>query len=113
MSALLTVKEQIRNSTSVSTEHWIQLEFDFGEPEPQPQPEAPVKKAQRKPRKPVDYEKIYEALQWGPLTFNEIEIMTGVPHCAVAQVITTLSLKYPIWSPRRGVYKLADETDYL
>lgn len=48
----------------------------------------------------------------GPVTFRDIEEATGVSHNGVAQVITTLSLKYPIWSPKRGVYKLYDDDDY-
>lgn len=51
---------------------------------------------------------LYERLKEGPLTFNEIEKLTCVAHSGVAQVITTLSLRYPIWSPKRGVYTLID-----
>lgn len=66
----------------------------------------------RKKRVTPDYEKIYEELKKGPLTFREIEELSGVPHNAVAQVITTLTLRYPIWSPKRGVYKLLEYSDY-
>lgn len=66
----------------------------------------------KKKRKPVDYDMLYELLLAGPLTFRQIEEVTGVSHCGVAQVITTLSLRYPIWSPKRGVYKLCEDSDY-
>lgn len=59
-------------------------------------------------RQQPDYEMLYERLKEGPLTFNEIEKLTCVAHSGVAQVITTLSLRYPIWSPKRGVYTLID-----
>lgn len=76
---------------------WVQLEFDFSEP--------------KKQKQFVDYEKIYEELQWGPLTFTQIKELAGVPHNSVWQVITTLSMNYPIWSPKPGLYKLLDEYD--
>ena len=82
-------------------EKWIQLELDFY---------APHRK--RKPRQPVDYDLLYERLKAGPVTFAEIEELAGVPHCSVAQIITTLSLYYPVWSPKRGVYKLMEDSDY-
>lgn len=66
----------------------------------------------KKKRKAVDYEELYNLLLQGPLTFRQIEEVTGVSHCGVAQVITTLSLRYPIWSPKRGVYKLCESSDY-
>lgn len=69
----------------------------------------PKKKAERKY---VDYEFLYNKLKEGPLTFNDIQELTGVSRYGVAQVITTLVLKYPVWSPQRGVYKLLEESDY-
>lgn len=71
----------------------------------------PVKKVKRQ-RKYIDYDQLYKLLLEGPLTFRQIEEITGVSHCGVAQVITTLTLKYPVWSPKRGVYKLCEDTDY-
>lgn len=85
----------------------IQLElFDWNDPAVF----SPVKKVRK--RKYVDYEQLYQMLLKGPVTFKQIEEVTGVSHCGVAQVITTLTLKYPIWSPKRGVYKLCEDTDY-
>lgn len=60
----------------------------------------------------VDYDLLYKRLLQGPVTFAEIEEMTGAKHNAVAQIITTLCLRYPVWSPQRGVYKLCEESDY-
>lgn len=77
---------------------WKQLEFDF---------ESPPKKQKIQ----VDYDKLYEELQWGPLTFTQIKEIAGVSHNGVFQVITTLSMNYPLWSPKPGVYKLLDELD--
>lgn len=62
---------------------------------------------------PIDYEMLHERLLEGPVSFNEIEKLTGVAHSGVAQIITTLSIRYPIWSPKRGIYKLIEEKDYL
>lgn len=85
--------------------NWYQQEFNFTfDPIVQP-----VKKRERKK---IDYEELYKLFLKGPVTFREIEEATGVAHNGVAQVITTLSLMYPIWSPKRGVYKLYDEEDY-
>lgn len=65
-----------------------------------------------KKKKKVDYEAIYQALKEGPLTFSQIEALSGVSHSGVAQVITTLSLKYPIYEYARGLYKLYGDDDY-
>ena len=65
-----------------------------------------------KKKKKVDYEVIYEALKEGPLSFAQIEAMSGVSHSGVAQVITTLSFKYPIYEYKRGMYKLYGDDDY-
>lgn len=78
---------------------WVQLEFDF---------ESPAKSK----RKKVDYDFIYQRLQQGPLTFNQIMEITGLSKTGTAQCITTLLLRYPIWSPARGVYKLCQADDY-
>lgn len=81
--------------------------FDFDDPDiykPLPRP--------KKKKQPVDYERIYHRLLQGPMTFKDIEEMTGIAHCGVAQVITTLSLRYPVYSPSRGVYKLYGDEEY-
>lgn len=63
-------------------------------------------------RNTPDYEMLHERFLEGPVSFKEIEKLTGVAHSGVAQVITTLSLRYPIWNPERGIYKLIEESDY-
>lgn len=66
----------------------------------------------KKKRKRVDYDELYKMLLAGPVTFKDIQEATGVSHSGVSQVITTLCLKYPVWSPKRGVYKLCQAQDY-
>lgn len=84
----------------LKVETWTQLEFIFPEPK------------RKRVRVPVDYDMLYKRLCQGPVTFAEIEKMTGVKHNAVAQIITTLCIRYPVWSPARGVYKLCEPSDY-
>lgn len=83
--------------------NWYQQEFVFEF--------TPIQKPAPK-RKKVDYEVIYKELCKGPLSFSQIEAMTGVAHNGVAQVITTLSLHYPVYEVSRGIYKLLGEDDY-
>lgn len=86
---------------------WYQPElFDWERPDAF----LPVKRK----KKPVDYEAIYKLFLKGPVSFKEIEQFTGVSHNAVAQVITTLSLRYPIYEVegKRGLYKLYGDDDY-
>lgn len=66
-----------------------------------------------KKRKHVNYELLYQKLKEKPLTFTEIKELTGIKNkSAMQQVITTLSIKYPIWQPKTGVYKLCEPSDY-
>lgn len=68
---------------------------------------------EKKKKKPVDYEKLYQLfLTQGKVKFSEIEALSGVSHCGVAQVITTLSLRYPIYEYARGIYKLYGDEEY-
>ncbi|MBO7731546.1 MAG: hypothetical protein J6S67_03315 [Methanobrevibacter sp.] len=81
--------------------NWYQQEFVFAAPEGE------------KPRKiKVDYELLYEELKKAPLTFSQIKALSGVAHSGVSQIITTLSLHYPVYEVRRGVYKLYGDDDY-
>lgn len=75
-------------------------------------PDAFLPLKPKRVRKPVDYEKLYELFRKGPVTFHDIEEAAGVSHNSVAQVITTLSLRYPIYELKRGVYKLYGDDDY-
>lgn len=83
-------------------EEWKQQSFDFIFEEEA----VPVKK------KKVDYDLIVQKLKEGPLTFSQIKALAGVSHYGVAQVITTLSLHYPIYEAARGLYKLYGADDY-
>jgi hypothetical protein len=58
-------------------------------------------------RKPgVDYDKLFAILQKQPLTYDIIKNETGLNNSGVAEVITTLSVNYALWSPARGIYEL-------
>lgn len=87
---------------------WYQPElFDWNDPDIFLKPQQA-----KRTRKPVDYDKLYELFVRGPVRFRDIEEATGVSHNAVAQVITTLSLRYPIYEVKRGVYKLYGDEEY-
>ena len=79
---------------------WYQQEFQF---------EFSVPK---KKKKKVDYKLIIAELQKGPLTFSQIQALAGVGRAGVSQVITTLSLHYPLYEAARGLYKLYGDYDY-
>ena len=71
----------------------------------------PVKKS-RAPKKMIDYEALYAILKNQPLTFKDIQKLTGLSRTGTSQCITTLTLNYPIWSPEKGVYKICESSDY-
>lgn len=75
-------------------------------------PDCFIKSQKKRARKPVDYEALYQLFLRGPVRFKDIEEVTGVSHNAVAQVITTLSLRYPIYELKRGLYKLYGAEEY-
>jgi hypothetical protein len=79
---------------------WYQQEFvfDFSIP--------------KKKKKKVDYKLIISELKKGPLTFSQIQALAGVSRAGVSQVITTLSLHYPLYEVARGIYKLYGDDDY-
>lgn len=85
---------------TVGAKNWYQQEFEFSFG-----PEKPRKKK-------VDYDLIYREMQKRPLSFSQIEALSGVCHSGVAQVITTLSLHYPVYEVSRGLYKLYGDDDY-
>ena len=60
----------------------------------------------------VDYDLIISELKKGPLTFSQIQALSGKPRHAVSQVITTLSMKAPVYEAARGLYKLYGADDY-
>ena len=79
---------------------WYQQEFDF---------DFSVPKTKKKK---VDYKLIINELEKGPLSFTQIQALAGVNRAGVSQVITTLSLHYPIYEAARGMYKLYGNDDY-
>lgn len=84
-----------------AAEEWYQQEFDF-------EFDTAGKKGKRK----INYDLILEELKKGPLTFTQIQQLAGVGHAGVAQVITTISLHYPLYELDRGLYKLYGDDDY-
>lgn len=84
---------------------WYQQEFQFDF-------SVPVTVQAKTPRRKTDYGAIVKALQKGPLTFTQIEQIAGCARSGVSQIITTLSLHYPIYEAKRGVYKLYGDDDY-
>lgn len=66
----------------------------------------------KKKKKKVDYKLIISELKKGPLTFSQIQALAGVSRAGVSQVITTLSLHYPLYEAARGIYKLYGDDDY-
>ena len=79
---------------------WYQQEFifDFSIP--------------KKKKKKVDYKLLITELKKGPLTFSQIQALAGVSRAGVSQVITTLSLRCPLYEAARGIYKLYGDDDY-
>lgn len=68
--------------------------------------EAPAKAIKK--RIYIDYDYLYACLKKGPLSFRDIQELTGVSKAGVSQIVTTMSLRFPVWSPKRGVYQLLD-----
>ena len=79
---------------------WYQQEFEFDFSVP------------KKKKKKVNYEPIVRELEKGPLTFSQIQALADVSRDRVSQVITTLSLHYPLYEVARGIYKLYGDDDY-
>ena len=79
---------------------WYQQEFEFDFSVP------------KKKKKKVDYKLIIRELEKGPLSFSQIQALAGVNRAGVSQVITTLSLHYPLYEWARGIYKLYGDDDY-
>lgn len=88
-------------------EEWEQQSFIF---------EWTVDPASAEPKrknKKIDYELLYRSLLQGPLSFTQIGQIAGVTNrSSISQVITTLSLKYPVYEAQRGIYKLYGDDDY-
>jgi hypothetical protein len=59
-----------------------------------------------RPTVKADYAKLHEILKRQPLTYDIIKAETGLNDSGVAQVITRLSLDFPVWNPAKGIYEL-------
>jgi predicted Rossmann fold nucleotide-binding protein DprA/Smf involved in DNA uptake len=71
---------------------------------------APEKKMHEKGEK-VDYDTLYDILKHQPITYKIIKDVTGLKTNEILQVIDTLSLSYPVYSPGRGIYELLREEE--
>ncbi|GHV91628.1 hypothetical protein AGMMS50268_21310 [Spirochaetia bacterium] len=71
--------------------------------------ERPKELRSTKIKKPVDYDKLEAILHRGPITYDIIKRETGLNDGGVAEVITTLSLRYPLWDPAKGIYELLSQ----
>ena len=88
-------------------EEWEQQSFNFEWTE-DPKPAEPKKKYKR-----TDYELLYKSLLQGPLSFSQIGQIAGIDNrSSISQIITTLSLKFPVYEAQRGIYKLYGDDDY-
>jgi hypothetical protein len=54
----------------------------------------------------INYAALYGLLRRRPITYRDIMRITGREKTAVPGIITTLSLKYPLYQVSRGVYAL-------
>lgn len=65
-----------------------------------------------KTRKKVDYEELYNILKREPLNYAKIRAATGATNVKIQRIINALSLRYPLYQIRKGVYGLLkDEGD--
>lgn len=86
---------------------WTQPElFDWDDPD------VFIKPQKKRVKRVIDYDALYKMFLAGPVRFRDIELATGIRHNEIAQVITTLSLRYPIYELKRGVYKLYGDEEY-
>jgi hypothetical protein len=69
-----------------------------------------VRKKRRK-SKHVDYGALYDMLCGGPLNYAKIREVTGVSNSGIMQIIDGLSLRYPLYQIRKGVYGLLKDDD--
>jgi hypothetical protein len=66
-------------------------------------------------KRSVSYDELYNILLSKPLDYATIRKVTGVPNSGIMAIIDTLSIRYPLYQIRKGVYGLLkdekDETD--
>jgi hypothetical protein len=65
----------------------------------------------RRKKKWVDYDELYNILRREPLDYAKIRAVTGVSNSGIMQIIDTLTLRYPLYQIRKGVYGLLKDGD--
>jgi hypothetical protein len=65
----------------------------------------------RRKKRHIDYEKLYNILLSEPLDYAKIRGVTGVANSGINQVIDSLSLRYPLYQIRNGVYGILKDGD--
>jgi hypothetical protein len=60
----------------------------------------------RRKTKSVEYGELYNILLREPLDRAKIREVTGVSNSGIMQIIDTLTLRYPLYQIRKGVYGL-------
>jgi len=59
-----------------------------------------------------NYKILVDMLKKGPVNSKMIMRKLGVPQTTAYSMINNLSLDMPIWSPKRGTYKLLERSDF-
>jgi hypothetical protein len=65
----------------------------------------------RRKTKHVDYGELYNILRKEPLNYAKIREVTGVSNSGIMQIIDVLTLRYPLYQVRKGVYGLLKDED--
>jgi hypothetical protein len=53
------------------------------------------------------YRHLYEIMKRQPITYDIIRRESGgLNNSKIAQIITTLSIRYPVYTPAKGIYEL-------
>ncbi len=56
----------------------------------------------------VDYDALYRLFEKGEVCLSQIMEQTGLDKKKAYQILTSISLKWPVYRKRRGVYALLD-----
>jgi hypothetical protein len=68
-------------------------------------------RVKRRKKRGVDYGELYNILLSEPLDYAKIRAVTGVRNSGIMQIIDTLTLRYPLYQIRKGVYGLLKDGD--
>jgi hypothetical protein len=63
----------------------------------------------KRTRVTVDYDRLHALLLAGPLDYAAIRKATGLPNSGIVTVIDNLTLRYPLYRIRKGVYGLLED----